>query len=232
MHYTRGFALLLTVSLLGGCSAIIPPSHVASVYPESVTTGILNDYFKTGGRYGTLRTEYSTATPTRQNEIADQIALELLRVHLKQYSEFTNSLKSERALKNTAFKTTALALTSLATVLPSAGTKTALAAGATLLTGGNEIHENENFGGRAAEALITAMDAQRLPVRNKLEAEIASSSTNLYRCEQLLVEYEELASVDNALAFISQSTVQKKSDAQVEFNKSEVQRANILLNRS
>lgn len=208
------------VTSLAGCSTVNAPLHVQSVYPASVTNDILKNYFEAGD-YAKLRKEYETTNiATRKDEIADKITLELLRVHMKEYSDFTNTFSESRAIKNTTLKSGALALTSLATIFTPVQTKTGLAASSSFLTGANEIHENENFGGKTVDTIITAMEALRIPVLLQIEKEVAKSNTNLYQCERLLVQYEEQASINKAIAYLSQIAGKEKDTQQKLFSKS------------
>ena len=230
------YALTLGMSAsLFGCVVVEPtPTKVQPVYPDSISTEIINGYFQGAitnknpityrqgsyyelvNRYDGLAytSPYTDTNSIQKNDIAKKIISDLLLVHLKAYNNFIDNLRNSNAYKNMIYGTGALALNQLSIVINPGNATKALSGASGFLTGANDIRKNQTFEGYTVAGIISAMDALRAPIRKTLDIELETPNINLHKCLVLLEEYEAQANIEKALAHMNDlvSTEKQKHD--------------------
>ena len=159
--------------------------------------------------------EYAASTGPRRRELRDQIVLSRIYAMDLYYSEYEVQLTQER--QNIGFYSTiaSLALTTSATAIAAAETKTVLSAVATGLTGARTAYDKEILIEKTITILQTQMRARRKEVKTQIIARLGEDTT-AYPLELALSDletYYRAGTITGALIEVTEAAGLRLADA-------------------
>jgi methyl-accepting chemotaxis protein len=225
---TRGFVVLVCISLLAGCDTIKHPVDFSKLSLKKMNMGTGTTYrydykarddCKAAAEY--FRTKYEKAPdPNAQKAVRNRITYELLGLVDESYGHFVREFCKERDAKDILFKVTSLALTGTAS-LALEPTSQILAAIDTGLKGANEAIDRYAFRDNVTEVLINTMNADRSAVAAQIYRSM-SDNVDKYPLEATIrdvVRYYNAGTITSALVSLREKTAQGAQNAAQEAQK-------------
>ncbi|MBZ5648754.1 MAG: hypothetical protein LAN37_16210 [Acidobacteriia bacterium] len=234
MTWRHALTLLLFSVFLSGCAALrqhpklLPwnsyRDHLVQKYSKD--TSWYDDYTKVVG-------SDSSPEKTVAKAARNQILYELIWLVDDRYADFENAFNTGTALYDTASDVTNLGLTSAASVVNPANTKSILAAVATVVSGSNGKVNNNFFQNKTRPVLIGQMRADRQTALLQLTNGMALPFEQ-FSLEQGLVQvqaYFYTGTIVSALAKISQDAGSKAKGAEDKMQSQQQQRVDNLMRK-
>lgn len=197
IRFCPEFIALFCVLFLPGCVTISSgPDRalLAGTPPANVYAEVQADIVSIGRTY----------TKEVRNELITEW---MYRIDLA-YSDYFERLLKERQLGSAALDAGLLGLTAATTITPGAAAKTTLAAVSTAFAGAKTDIDQDIYMSSTLQILLNSMEAQRLAVRNRLDANMAKGvgDYTVWRALTDLDDYYRSGTLAGALQELASST--------------------------
>ena len=141
------------------------------------------------------------------------IAARMYAIDLE-YSTYFERLLKERQLGSSALDATLLGLTAATTIVHGDAAKTALGAVSTAFAGARTDIDQDIYMAQTLQILMNTMEAQRLAIRNRLDANMKLDATDYtaWRALTDLDDYYRAGTLAGALQYLASTTGQNAQD--------------------
>jgi hypothetical protein len=206
---THLYGLLAALPLLGGCSLAAVDGYPKRADVSSAYVEELGGYLKPVAvqDYTTVLDEPRRAVLRNEIITARMYAMDV------NFHQFEQDLTQQHNIANVGSDWAILALSGAGTIVPSAATKTVLAATTTAIAGGKAVVDKDIFYTKTIPALLTQMEAQRKIIRARIIENMLKTTRDYTLFQGLadLDEYYAAGSLNGAIVALT-TTAGAKSD--------------------